>query len=354
MPDYDLKQAPTTSTSTPTTTTPAPTSESAQDQFGNDFVKQQVQTLPSGKLTYEQALGEMLGGALYKQLEKQLTDEKLVGHAQKAVDSALGKLRDYLNDQVEPDQQKAANLFVNALKVELHEIARKAVIDTGAAEGAREWVDEHPYAIATAAVAGAVAYVLSNQDLPLIEQKVGLGGGHALLAGIDIGRTMDLALEQVRVGYKYTGGGTRAQLTGDIYQDGWAVNGMFQQTLDPGETVRLSGQHLDRGDQQKSRLDLSYRNPNLAASAYWERMYGAGVDGSNLDAYGGSISNVPHESDDIKAYLRGEYRTDGSYTGAAGVSRNQGNWDWSVEGYTGQTATGSNDSGIRAMLNWRF
>jgi len=354
VPDYDVKQTPTTSTSTSSTTTKTPGSDSAQDQFGNDFVKQQVQTLPSGKLTYEQALGETLGDALYKQLEKQLTDDKLVGHAQKAVDSALGKLRDYLKGQVEPDEQKAANLFVNALKVELHKLAEKAVVDTGAAEGTRDWVDDHPYSIATAAVAGAVAYVLSNQDLPLIEQKVGLGGGHALLAGIDVGRTMDLALEQVRVGYRYSDANTKAELTGDRFQDGWAVNGMFMQTLDPGETVKLSGQHLDRADQAKSRLDLSYRNPNMAASAYWERNYGAGVDGSNLDAYGGSISNVPHEKDDLKAYARGEYRTDGSYTGAAGVSRNEGDWDWSVEGYAGQTAEGSSDSGVRAMLNWRF
>ncbi len=349
MPDYAQKQT-TTGTSGPTTAPAPSTSEDAQDLMGNDFVKDQVPDVSAGRLTYREALGDMLGDALYDQLEDQLTDEKFIKHAHSAVDSAMEKLEAYFKDNTAPSDHEAATLFVQALQSELEALASKAVINSNVAGGAQSLADENPYAVAAAALAGAAAYILTNQDLPLLEKKVGLGGGHALLAGVDIGRTMDLALEQVRVGYRYESAGTKAELTGDYFQDGgWQATGMFMQTLDPGEQLKLQGMHVQRPGDERSRLDLSYTNPNMAASAYWERMYGE----QNVDAYGGSISTVG-EKDDLNAYLRGEYRTDGSYTGAAGVSKQQDNSSWSLEGYTGQTATGQQDSGIRAMFKWTF
>lgn len=352
MGDYQMKTGGGPSTSGPTTTPVSTGSDNAQDQVGNQAVQEQLGSGASpGRLSYRDALGDMLGDALYDQLEDQLTDDKLLEHANGAVDSAMGTLEEYFHNNSAPSDHEAATMFVQALQQEIQGVAQRAVVDSGFSEGVRDFVDDNPYLVASAAVAGAVAYVLSNQDIPLIEQKVGLGGGHALLAGVDIGRTMDLALEQVRVGYRYTGGGSRGEITGDYFEDGgWQVKGAFSQALDPGEQVRLQGLHVDRPGEERSRLDLSYTNPNLAASTYWERMYGE----QTVDAFGGSISTVAQDPHDLNAYLRGEYRTDGSWESAGGLSRNEGSWDWGVEGYAGQNAAGQSDSGIRAMLNWRF
>lgn len=350
MGDYDLKQAAGAAKTTPTPA-PATATDTAQDTVGNQAVQSQLpgRTDP-GRLSYQQALGSTLGNALYDQLESQLTDEKLVQHAQSAVGSATKALATYFKDNAAPSDQEAARLFVQALDGELKRIADQAVRSSGVAGGAKDWAGQNPYAIATAAVAGAVAYVLSNQDIPLLEQKVGLGGGHALLAGVDIGRTMDLALEQVRVGYRYSGGGTVGEVKGDWFKDGgWQVQGKYQQALDPGEQLVLNGLHVDRPGEQRSRVDLNYTNPNMAASAYWERMYGE----KKVDAIGGSISTVAKEGE-LNAYARGEYRTDGSWQGAGGVSKKTEGWGWAVEGYGGQTAQGKSDAGVRAMLNWRF
>lgn len=351
MGDYDLRTTTGPSTSTPTTTTAKASGDSAQDTVGNQAVKDELGSQVSpGRLSYQQALGGMVGNKLYDALEKELTDDKLVKHATGAVDSAMKSLEAYFKDNTAPNEHEAAARFVAALDGELKRIAEQAVRTSGAADAMLDWAGENPYLLATAAVAGAAAYILSNQDIPLIEKRVGLGGGHALLAGVDIGRTMDLALEQVRVGYRYSQGGTLGEIKGDYFKDGgWQVQGAFQQALDPGEQVRLSGLHVDRPGEQRSRMDLSYTNPNMAASAYWERMYGE----NRLDAYGGSLSTVAKPGE-MNAYVRGEYRTDGSYTGAAGVSQQNKDHGWSVEGFAERNAAGQSDAGVRAMFNWRF
>ncbi len=308
------------STSGPEVGPPAASTDVDQEQLGNAAIQEQLASESPGRLTYRAALGEMLGDALYDQLEDQLTDGKLVEHAQGAVDGAMDTLRDYLAGQVDATQQDAANVFVQALQSELERIAESAVVDTGLSEGVRGFADANPLVIASAAVAGAVAYVLTNQDLPLIEQKLGLGGGHSLIAGVDPGRTMEMALEQVRVGYRYEGAGTSGSVTGDRYEDGWQVQGQFQRTLDQGETLTLDGLHVDRAGDERSRLDLNYANPSLAASAFFERRYGEG----GFDAVGGSLSTVANSSDDLRAYMRGEVRTNGTWEGAAGIGRDEG------------------------------
>lgn len=352
MPDFQTR----TRAASPSSTGVGPASsggESAQDQLGNQAMQDQLGLSGDapGRLSYRDALGDLVGDALYDQLEDQLTDDKLVEHAEGAVDAALDTLQSYFRDNAAPSDQEAAELFVAALRLQIDGLAQQAVVDSGFSQGVRDVVDDNPYLIASAAVAGAVAYVLSNQDLPLLEHKVGLGGGHALLAGVDVGRTMDLALEQVRVGYRYVGGADRASVTADGFQDGgWQVQGAFERTLDPGEQVRLQGLHVDRPGEERSRMDLSYSNPSMAASAYWERMHGE----QTVDAFGGALSTMNTRPGDLNGYLRGEYRTDGSWESAGGLSREQDDLRWSVEGFAGQDAFGRQDHGVRAMLNWRF
>ena len=165
---------------------------------------------------------------------------------------------------------------------------------------------------------------------------------------------MELAIQQIRVGYRYESGDTFAEVLADVFKEEgrWQLSGKFEQTLDPGETLTLGGSHEQSQDGQRTRLDLGYTNPSLRADAYWERTRGA----QNLDVLGGSLSTTPKNQNDPSYYLRGEARSDGSYQGAGGVSKgfDQGRGSWGVEAFSGRDAMGASDSGVRAMFRWKF
>jgi len=342
--------APTTSPAL-TQQAPAP-AQDAQDQVGNAALQQQS----LGKLSYQAALGEMLGPKLYSAVSGQLADDKLIGHAQGAVGSATKALQTYLQGNVQADEQQAAALFVTALDGELKKAAAAAVVDTGLSAGLRDWTDTHPVEVATAAVAAAAAYILSNQDLPLVQGSKDMGGGHSVIGGIDMGRTMHLAVEQVRVGYRYQDATTQAQVIGDYYakDGGYQISGKFDKALDADQKLGLSGLHGERNGLTTDRLDLSYTNPAMAASAYYQREKGTkdGV-GKDLSVLGGRIANTA-PAGELQAFARGEARSDGSWEAAGGLQKQVNDWGWSVEGYGGQNAAGQQDSGIRAGAKLRF
>ncbi|NOY26162.1 MAG: hypothetical protein GXP62_09850 [Oligoflexia bacterium] len=328
----------------PQQSTPQP---DAQDQVGNAFIQQQT-----GPMTYDAALGDFLGPKLYDALSKQLTDAKLLGHAQSAVGSATTALNTYLQGNVEATDQQAAAAFVKALDAELKKGAAQFLKESDLGDALRGWVDEHPLSLATAAVAGAAAYILTNQDLPLIQTSKSLGGGHSVFGGVDPGRTLDLALEQVRVGYRYQSAGTKAELMGDYFgsDGGYQLTGSLQQDLGAYGAMNASGLHSERSGATKDRLDLGYHNDALAANAYYQRDRTAESD---LTTLGGRLANVA-APDQLQAYVRGEARSDGSWEGAGGISKQVKDWGWGVEGYANQNAQGVNDSGVRAALHFNF
>ncbi|MFH1464485.1 MAG: hypothetical protein ABIO70_08865 [Pseudomonadota bacterium] len=303
-----------------------------------------------GRLTWEAALGSTVGGKLYDALAGQLTEDKLVGYANKAVDAAMAKVKAYLQGAADPSEQEAAALFSKEIDNLLRGMARSAVVDTSASEELTALVGGHPYEVALAALAGAAAYVLSNQDIPLIEQKLGLGHGFAIVAGIDVGRTLDLAVEQVRLGLKYSGGGADVSLVGDRFEDGgWQVTGKYSQKLGENEQLSVSGTEVQRPGQERSRVDLGYKNENLTAGAFWQRTH---KQGGTLDTYGG---NLGYKQNDLNAYVRGQVSSDDSWEVAGGLNKKFGDHgSLGVEGFGGQDAMGQQNNGVRAMFKWSF
>lgn len=322
-----------------------------QSRFGNEYLKDRLQQRQSaGKLTWQGALGDTLGTRLYDALSAQLTDDKLLKQAKSAVDSALSALKGQLAGQLDATEEEAAALLFKELDKALQSIARDAVVGSGLSEGIRDTVDAHPYEIALAAAAGAVAYVLSNQDLPLIESKLGLGGGHSLVGGVDPGRTMSLALEQVRVGYRYQGDKVAAHLVGDKFQDGWGAEGAIRYAPSPTTQLALEGKHSDRDGKQSSRLDLSYVDPDVAARAWWEQSKGGDA---SRQAVGASAA-TRGGPDELQRHVSGTYRSDGSWEAAAGVGQTEKDRSWSVEAFGGRDAQGREDVGVRALFKLRF
>lgn len=324
---------------------------SAQSRLGNAYLQEQLRGRQSpGQLSWQGALGEKLGGKLYGALSKQLTNENLVGHANKVVDSALGALRTALQGQVQPTQEEAVQLFLAEIDKHLKGVSEDAVVGSGLADGIRNYADVHPYEIALAAVAGAVAYVLSNQDLPLIEAKLGLGGGHSITGGIDPGRTMKLALEQVRIGYRYQGDHVAGYLNASKYQDGYSAEAGIAYAPSATTGMSLSGSHSDRAGVQSSKLDLRYQDPSMQAGLGFQRNVGGDQPGSSVSA---SIADRPAQGQ-LQRSMSGTYRGDGSWEAAAGVGKNTKDASWSVEAYAGEDAKGQNELGVRTMFKLRF
>ncbi len=350
MPSQSRQQTTTAvSTGGPQAGAPAPAGKQAL--VGNEAVQEQLRVRQSpGKLTWQAALGESVGGKLYDALSEQLTDDRLLEHANGAVESALSALKGALAGNVKPTEQEAANLFVEHLDGALRKIAQDAVVNSGLSGEIRDLADANPYAVALAAAAGAVAYVLSNQDLPLIEAKLGLGGGHSLVGGVDPGRTMSLALEQVRVGYRYQGDRLAASLNVDRFQDGHAIDGRVQYNPNPDSQLALAGSHSDRAGVRRSKLDLTYMNRDLAATLGVERNVGGENPGQSI---GASLSSRGGP-DQLQRSLSGTWRDDGSWEAAAGIGKSDEDSSWSVEAFGGRDRNGNEEAGIRAMYKLRF
>ncbi len=348
MPVHSQQQG--TTPAPPTTSTSTSTTTDGQNQLGNDAVQQQLQAVSPGRLSWTGALGETLGGKLYDAMAPQLTDDKLLGHANSIVAAAIEALRGEVNGSVTPTDQEAAALFVTHLDAAMRTAARQAVVASGLSQGIRDFADAHPFEVALAAVAGAVAFVLSNQDIPLLSTKLGLGGGHGLVVGIDPGRTLALTVEQVRVGYTFSGDNLAAQLTADVYPDGHAVAGNVSVNPTEDSSVDLSGSHTDRAGTQLSRVDLRYNRPELSAGLGWQNQVGGPTPGQSLT---GSISQRGAPGS-VLGQASGLWHESGAWNAGLGVGQTQGNASWSVEGYTGQTSAGTMDTGVRAMFRLRF
>lgn len=346
MPDQERLPTQTApSTSTPTTSTPTTTtSTDPLSTYGNSFVQDQVKK-SSGKLSWERALGESLGGKLYDALAPQLTDDKLLDHARSAVTSALSSLKGKLEGQVQANEQEAFALFMTELDRQLNGVAKQVVVQSGLSDGVRGFVDDNPYAVVLAALGGAVAYVLSNQDLPLFEKELKVSGPHSVFGGVDIGRTMDLALEQVRVGYRYTGKQVKGEVSADKYQDGWGAQGKLSYQPDATSGMSISGSHTDRSGVQTSKVDLDYFNPDLSANAWWKKQTGGDAPGQQIGA------SVQTQGTGIQKRASGQWNSDGSWNVGAGLTgKIDKNGSWFSEIYGGETAGGQKDVGVRAGL----
>lgn len=350
MPSQLQHTTPTRGPSGPVPSSPSRGPAGPQDTLGNQALQDSLSSKSAGQLTWEAALGESLGSKLYEALSDKLSDDELRQAAEGAVESATDKLGDFLAGRVDASEQEAAAALVSALDAEIKRIAGAAA--TGeVADLLRELVDDNPLVITSAAVAAATAWVLSNQGIGMLSSKVKLGGGHSLVGGIDPGKTLDLAVQQVRVGYRYQGGGTSAEVIGDYFaDDSWKVTGRFSQQTERGGLASVSGVHHQRNDDEsRTRLDLGYRHDGLGANAFWERERSIGSDVSTL---GGSLSA---SRDDWSAYMRAQASTDGSREAAGGFHhRVDDDMTWGVEGFSKRDAFGQADRGVQAVFKWRF
>jgi hypothetical protein len=200
-----------------------------------------------------------------------------------------------------------------------------------------------------ATIAGAITYVLSNQDIPMLTHSFG-PSNNQLTLGLDPGRTMNLAIERIRAKYSYKGDGNSFQIVGNVdpQESSWDVTRQFQRDLDAGGNLSLTGHQAVSPASTVSRIGLDFNQAPWSAGAQIERIRnGEGT----VDALGGHLK---YSQDDFDAYMRGQVRSDNSWETSAGFEQNLNNGSWGAEGYASQGADGRQDSGARVFYRIRF
>ena len=315
----------------------------------NAFAGEQLQ-LQSARQSYEQSLGSFLGGELYKLVSKELSQEKLDELAQGAVDDAFEKVKEWLVAQAEPSESAIAAKFSDALQQALDPRIDQLIADSGVSAAISTWAVDHPRSVLAAALAGVATFILTNQDIPDIEHKMGLGGGHAVLAGLNLGSTLDIALNTVKVGYAYNGGNTSASLDAEygLQDESLAVSGNLSHQTDAG-TYSLDGQYNQSPNSMSAELAAAFKNEELSA-----RLFGRYEEsgGQSLGTLGAEMRGKYGENGNY--FMGGEYRTDESWMARGGLSVGDVNdrGAWSLEGRATNAANGQTDVG--AFLGYKL
>lgn len=343
MPAQSRRQ--TQSTDTETSVAPALSTEVGD----NAFAGEQLQ-LQSAKQGYEQSLGVFLGGELYDLVSKELSKDKLDELAQGAVDDAFEKVKEWLVAQAEPSESAIAAKFADALQQALDPRIDQLLADSGVSATISTWAVEHPRSVLAAALAGVATFILTNQDIPDIEHKMGLGGGHALLAGVNLGSTLDIALNTVQVGYSYQGGNTSANLGAEygLESQNLALSGNLSHQTDAG-TYSLDGSYNQSPEAMSAELGAAFKNEELSARLFGRYEQGGG---QSLGTLGAEMSGKYGENGNY--FMGGEYRTDESWMARGGLSvgdENDGG-AWSLEGRAMNEASGKTNVG--AFLGYKL
>jgi hypothetical protein len=272
------------------------TAESTSSQAVGDLTEQNQ----LGNAAIQQEMLEQSSNSSLSSFEstwKEITSEgAITEYAVDAVDGALADVRAWIRAQAEPDQAAAAAQFVRTLQGQIDASTRKVMTDYGISQ----WISQQPELIVSGALTAAAAYVITNQKIPELEGSVELAEGHSLSGGVDLGTTLDIAVKSLQLGYSYTSEtvNARANYNQDLQDGSWNVSG------------RLEADLVQMG--------------------------------------------MVNFADELRAYVRGSYESDGSWDTAAGVEGRNGNWSYGVEGYANDGGLVDADSGVRATLKFNF
>lgn len=167
------------------------------------------------KLSWREALGKFLGDKLYDGLAPALSEEKLQKYANDAWNDAVAKAAEWIKGQATtPDETQIASKLTTELQKGLKDKVGPLInFDlTNVAEGVADFARKNPELVILAALAGAAAYVATNQPIPALKQSLGLGKAGKLDVGakftggfLDLFKSIDQTIEQLSLAYKVGG-----------------------------------------------------------------------------------------------------------------------------------------------------
>lgn len=195
----------------------------------------------AGLSNYEAALGEFLGGELYKAIGPQLAYDKLSGTAKKAVEGALEGLVGQLGslDNVTADP-KALEVLGNLLKDKLDPLVDEWLAKNGPGLSAAltSWVGAHPRTIVLTALLAAAGAVLANVAIPTLKRKFALGKGLSADVEAKLGKIRALSLQSVRAKLSYESGPLLAAVSASHDEKGTTASASVTA---PGRSLTADG-----------------------------------------------------------------------------------------------------------------
>ncbi len=173
-----------------------------------------------GKQSWESALGNTIGGNLYKAVAPYLTEDKILPLVNPAWNDAVAKLVALFAEHAEGVPDDIVAKATEGLQGGLKDAAGKLMSDTGLVAKVGKWVDGNPWPVFLAAAAGAIGYLASNQPIPALNQKVKAGGFEAGIqtkkaGAIDLVKKFGDHIEGFTAGYSFKGGSVSAEFKQD-------------------------------------------------------------------------------------------------------------------------------------------
>ncbi len=189
-----------------------PTPEAAPERQarGNEAARARLPEQPdAGLARYEDALGEFLGGELYRAVEGALRFERLEGYARDALGGALGAMGGQLGqlDGVTADPA-AVDALVAMVQARLDPVLDGWLAAEGHAVADRlsGWAGASPRAVAGVALLAAAGAVLADLEIPALKRLLKLGDGTDATVEVELGRLRALALKRVRATLSHASG----------------------------------------------------------------------------------------------------------------------------------------------------
>jgi hypothetical protein len=281
----------------------------------------------AGALAWSGAMGEFIGGKLYKAIAGQVSEAKLEGIAVKVVESSVGAFEKWLKEQTTAPEAHAATAKLAAeLKKHLGPMAKELMDSEGGGWAGKigTFTDENPWVIASAALAAAVTYVVTNQKIPSLKAPIKLGGAGKLTIGTTLGGGImdlfkgDVFLKEMSASYASKGGGVKLDVEHKSDGAGAADQAASLTLTDKEKYAKLYGERkmLD-GDMTSGKYGMEIGQKNDKASSYLraEHLMGEGV--STFGA-GGSLTDKDNGLSMSGDFMGG---TDGRYNASGKLSK---------------------------------
>jgi hypothetical protein len=182
----------------------------ARQPRGNEAAKDKVpDAQDAGLASYESALGELLGGELYRAVQGALGFDALKGQAHSAVAAALSALGQQVSGADGVTAEPAAmEALVGLLQAQLDPMVDAWLAGDGRAlqTSLAGWAGAHPRTVASIAMLAACGAVLANLEIPALKKRLALSSGTDLEIEAEVGRLRAIALKKLKATLTHTSG----------------------------------------------------------------------------------------------------------------------------------------------------
>jgi hypothetical protein len=307
-------------------------------QEGSDQLSPEDKERAAELKAYEHALGDFLGGHLYKLVSKELSHDRVTKHVSKGVEEALDAGVDLLKDVGETDSDKEALGKFGAVLDQIFKEKADAWLKTDNGKAFISKISDqpgtHPKTMVFVALLAAAGAVIGNVKLPKLKTKFNLGKGFDAKVEAKLGKIREIALESVKATLSYQKGKFQAGIEANRNADGAIAGAVTAKYGDDKRFVRGKGD-LDHEGKLNVKLDGRYVKDawTLAAEAT-----------GNKEGLSGARADVSHTEAGFTKSGGVQWRSEDGFSLNLGSSYTKDLWKFSQSSNVGLEGQGSSNS----------